>query len=135
MAGFKNCPSVTMIALGMDIEWHSGEYRIVAIDDAGRGLGFRYETGGTQWFTDLVLHECVLDLDSVWVGRGYRLKDNHRQKRVVLMATTEDVCFRVCGRGLDGLKLVRSRDSFLDHNEPIPFEPADLEIYAKETKP
>lgn len=137
MTGFKNAKHITSYAVGMRVKYGSLPWETVVhvkLDGSADTVGGAGASGLLlkEWLPD-----CTLDLDSVWVGRKYRLKENHTQTCAVLMANADIVCFEITSTNLQCLLLVAKRDNFLYYREPIPLDltEAPASVAKEEWKP
>jgi hypothetical protein len=133
--GFKNCPSVTAWAVGMEFQWRAAKYRVLHTIEGGQTaaavllssdkpddvpyprvqLFGRYEDRGPS----------NLDLDSVWVDREYMGDETVGDNRTKVRAVNDDVV----AYSERGELYCTSRSEFREHWKPLPLTaPAETSV-------
>jgi hypothetical protein len=111
--GFRNAPSITEFAVGMDFVFNGDKYHVVHVDYNGCYC-IRFGDGVTGLSTHCV-SGCTLDLNSIWIGRKYQRKTLADNVATVLMVNDEYVAFT---NGV--VKCCWERHGFLSAWEPQP---------------
>lgn len=123
MPVFKNAPAVDKFAVGMAFKHNAVPYRIVSTNsscDEALTTTADSPRDHADWWKIQDVAECVLDLDSIWVGREYVGRENSEIVTVVALSPhSEFVAFQWPGGTCD----VYSTKYFLDHCVPVALEP------------
>lgn len=118
MTGFKNVPSVTAFAVGMEFWDRAGrKCRVLHVTSYGGAYGIRLADESVWGEPASEISHCTLDLDSIWVGREYRNKAGG-PFAFVRMVSDSGVAWTT---GMGKMKLCAFREEFLDRYEPFSF--------------
>jgi hypothetical protein len=123
--GFVNAPYITCWAVGMGFQWSNQDWVVLATRTNGISAAVRGNYNGRlDWFGIGLLPFCTLDLDSVWVGRKYKVKDTGRTV-IILLVGDGHVAFFYDD---NNWKTVLTPEEFSKKFEPLPLESAETKL-------
>lgn len=131
MAGFRNAQSVTKFAVGMAFSWKGKLCTVLETLSDDTAAVREYMNSRLEWVGTSILHECTLDLDSVWVGRKYKGRPgtNWGEDKIGVLSVAcgyvgfDDRAFTDCWTLADFHKVFEPLP--LESSEPKPEPPAD----------